>query len=196
MEGLTPYDLSGRLEAVCIDHSTNRHQNDAIGHLKNLNIYVVNGANYIGRECLVRFRLTSQERNVKMARGAVISASVPDGFIGMYSFEYVLLAQWEDYMINDQECPTMSQVLQYYDPGDLPFAFYLKKNSTEYLGRFYVGRREYSENYGPISDIIQRLPSSENSKLIITEPDESQIGQIVHEICRASLFPVVMEPSK
>ena len=190
-------ELQGRLERVYITEQSKSKSSNAYGFFGDKKVFVHNAGWHVGEEVVVRFTNPYPEQEIRIPMAAFISSSIPDDLPPYDASNYILIAEWfGNYMGKNGAAPTMTELRHYYDPINLPFAYFLLENSSSSYGRFWIGKEQVNENKGDISDIVNTLKVKleDSSRLIVTESDDKQIGDVVNEILKAGLYPVVMEP--
>lgn len=189
-------DLKGRLEVATLECQA-RNPNDAIGYVlnsgANSSVYVINGGQYVGKNCLVKFG-NSPPHNLKYSNLVnFISSELPENFRGLSIDDYFLTGQFPH---SHESFPTIQEIYRYFQPGSLHSVNYLKTASSQGLGRAVIRDNHIFYNHDTINRIIKYSSKIRRGiiKVIITEPDAAQLEKITNAIKQAGLTPIIMEP--
>ncbi len=196
MKTIAKEDLRGRIEKVYIDTEVNPSQECAIGVLNRAEVLVTNGAKYVGKDCLVKFDINlNPDYDDRIPIGNVITSNIPDHFKGISQDKYILYGLWTPDMKKVGDVPTIEEITAYYNPGDAPFMFYLKKDSKAAKGRFLIK----SSGAFPFHITVRKLVTKgwrtpENlAKVVIAESEKQLKEQVSKEVYYHGMTPIWME---
>lgn len=184
--------LRGRIEKVHIDDILTGRC--AVGRLGSKQVYVDNGVDYIGRECIVKMGLWPRQPG-RCVKGSFVTSHVPEGFSGLGYDRYVLVGVWEPWMEKRSNVPYLEEIKKYYDPGDMGEVYFFRDNKSNKRGGLAVvdemGRIGVHETVSAL--VMDYLTDYDVfSRVVVAEP--LKVVNVMMRICEFGLIPVLMEP--
>ncbi len=186
---MNPRELCGRVEKVYVEMALENH--GAAGIFDNQDIYVVNGGNYVGQECLVRFDLVQSGITLLLANFLTSDSSQPSN---LPKEDYVLYALWKEGIFRKGRAPTMQEIEQYYNPGRKSHLLFVRKDSNSRKGRFKVNPQDHSFAGATIGRNIRDLPDPKYSARLVVAEGEKQLLRVKTSIEENGLVPILLEP--
>jgi hypothetical protein len=204
------HTLEGRLEEVfIIDQVRNRFgkpsEKCAVGLLgrEREKVFVSDGVNHINRNCLVRFDCklgTEHDLRYHTPISSFISTKIPANFSGLAPQDFILYGIWEQWMIKKEDRPYLSEICNYFSPGEVGWAIYCQNGSQRNHGRYacyfesFRGRRLIESSKMSISRIIRHsLPDPfMSARMMISEGREEAV-KVIAAIKENGLVPIEIE---
>ena len=187
-------DLEGRLECVQLDHIISETSAYAKFGDKFDKLAIVRSLKTTGSgHFLVRFMSDlSTQRTLPFSR--FITSQVPQEFHSLAPPQYVLTGTWLPEMTSADSLPTLNEINQYYDPGDMPIVAYLKHGSTTRRGRRWITSRGAISKSDNFARLMRYLPDPHRASRVILAGSEEELERITKVILDYGLVPVRMEP--
>jgi hypothetical protein len=183
--------FSGRIQRVYI---FKKYKNTGIAYISDVKCILKNCANFEGKECIVRFDLNQKKSD---PFGNFITSDLSQ-HNSLSSEDYLLLGLWEKDMNKKGQFPTLEEINQYYDPGEMPQAVYLSKghyrDSDRTYGRVAITCKEPFILTTSVTGIIRgKLPDPRRKSRVILTETEEDIGKVTESARNLQLFAVRME---
>ena len=175
----------------------------SVGNVNGHTVLVRNGRKGIPKEnqkyskkSLVKFDSYRKE-NRKFPAVNFLTSYVPKNFEGLSRENYVLLGEWEPRMSKVKEFPTIEEIQEYYNPGELILAYYIQEGSSNSYGRMLIIKESVNPIKGrTFGEIIQkgirRQKGGKSAPLILVE-DELELEKMIEKAFELEIYPVVMQ---
>lgn len=190
--------LSGRLEKVNIKLP---YSNEcALGDLNGTSVIVTNGSDYSEKDVLVKFDIINNQKKISPEMrdkiiGNFITSNVPSDFKGLAPEEYVLCGLLKDRGHNKRYFPQLTEINDYFNPGNIRNIIYLKEHSTFHKGKAFLTRNGFFPQKGSISYLIRKkLPDPKEAARVVIAESESDLERVIQEIKKLGLKAIEMEP--
>ncbi len=154
-------------------------------------IWIDNSKKYIGQYCLAKMDLYPDGGPL---RGRFITSEIPENFQTLDAEEHIFLGLWNEYMEKKDQYPTLKEINKYYDPGRMPQAVYIAKDSNKYKGRVAITPTDVWEIKRAYNRILKKLPDPKRASRIILGENQEIIQIFSEKIKEKGLVPIVMEP--
>lgn len=165
----------------------------AIGRYNDLPIVVNHAQRYAMRECLVKIDSNPISHGTNII-GNFVTSQIPAEFLGLSYSQYILFALWEERMKKEKRFPTIEEVNQYFDPGNIVHTYFLsQEHRKDRRNRVLIYHRGYSASKISTKKMIETLTRRRRTRIIIAE-SEVLMRPIVDYVKNMGLVPITMEP--
>ncbi len=189
--------MYGGLEAVDFVREVGKNGN-AIARVCSTGeeVFVRNGANKADQYLVRADSRFNPKEGIKGPIHLVNFISEDISHSGLTASQYILYASWKTRMGDLVQESTLRDLNNWYDPGNLSFAFYIKDDSTS-KNRGLIIRHNESEPFsGSFHGIISDLPMPNVGARLIVSDSKHNLKIIRKIISEKSLVPVKMQPLK
>lgn len=186
--------MRGRLEAVHIEDRIS--EKCAVGRLGDEKIFVTNGVDHVGKDCIVKFDLLPDPAE-RVSISNFITSIVPEGFSGLAPSQYILVGKWEHRMEKYGGVPSLKEIDQYFNPGDVKDVYYLRDFMPYRSGGLL--KIDSSGRFGrhaTISAVIRKYMSDPDVYARVFISEENKLKNVLGRINEFGLVPILMEPLK
>jgi hypothetical protein len=189
---MDPRQLCGRVEKCYIENATKNQ--GATSVFDNQSIYVVNGANYVGQECLVRF--DSIQHGMALPLANFLTSQLDGHPDSLPKEDYILYALWREGIFRTNRAPTMQEIERYYNPGKKSCVLFISKMANSRRGKFRINHNNQDIACSSFSKCIRDLPNPQYSARLVVAEGEEQLQKVRTAIEGNGWVPILLEAMK